>query len=316
MSVKTRRPRQQRLRKRIRGVSLPYLLITPAGIMEMLVHVLPMLLGIWIAFVGLSQLTIADWTSAPFVGLRNFVHGLDPSGPIGSQFYATIGRTVLFTALVVALSWGMGMLGAFLLASKFRGNGLLRTVFLIPYALPVYVGTITWAFMFNQRDGMINSVLVDQLHLLDQKPFWLIGPNAFLVVVIATAWQYWPFAFLMLLASLQTIPDELYEAAALDGASIWRQFRAITLPMIRPTNLVLLLVLCLWVFNQFNVPYVLFGASSPEWATLISPLIYEQSFKNWNFGVGAAMSVLLLMALVAASLVYVRLTLHRGEEAS
>ncbi|PZR51959.1 sugar ABC transporter permease [Xylanimonas oleitrophica] len=306
------RPAPARPARRRRRSLLPYALVAPAGVMEVLVHIVPMLLGVWIAFLGLTQLNIARWVQAPFVGLRNFATGLDPSGPIGSQLYAALGRTALFTVIVVALSWSLGMLGAVLLTSRFKGRGVLRTLFLVPYALPSYVGTIAWAFMFNQRDGVINRILVDDLGVLDHRPFWLLGGNAFWVTVVVTAWQFWPFAFLMLLAALQNIPDSVYEAAAIDGASLWRQFTRITLPMVRPANAVLLLILSLWIFNQFNVPYVLFGPASPPEATLVSPLIYQQSFNNWNFGVGGAMSVLLLCVLLLASVLYVRLVLPQG----
>nr|WP_243848813.1 sugar ABC transporter permease [Lysinibacter cavernae] len=207
------------------------------------------------------------------------------------------------------------MAAAVFLNSAFRGRAILRTFFLVPYALPGFVTTIAWAFMFNQRDGAVNQVLVDTLHLFgDDRPFWLLGSNSFIAMIIVNVWQLWPFAFLMLMAALQTIPSEVYEAASLDGASLWKQFRRITLPMIKPANAILLLVTSLWTFNQFNVPYVLFGQSSPKEATLLSPLIYQNSFVSWNFGLGGAMSVLLLIALLGASLVYIRLVLKNSGE--
>ena len=291
----------------------PYALIAPAGIMELLIHIIPMLLGVYIAFLSLNQLSIANWVQAPFVGLANFVQALNPSGPIGGEFYGALLRTIMFTAIVVVIAWSLGIFAAVLLNSKFRGNGALRTLFLVPYALPGFVTTIAWAFIFNQRDGMLNRLLVDDLGILQDRPFWLLGGNSLIVVIVVTVWQFWPFAFLMLLAALQSIPDEVYEAAALDGASLWKQFTSITLPMIKHANVVLLLMISLWVFNQFDVPYLLFGPTSPEEATLISPLIYQQSFNNWNFGVGGALSVMLLVVLLVASAFYIRLVMPKGQ---
>lgn len=299
--------------RRRRASLFPYGLVAPASVMELLIHIIPMALGVYIAFLGLSQFTIGDWTRAPFVGLENFRQGLDPDGPIGSQFYGALLRTLAYTVISVGLAWGLGMFAAVMLTSKVKARGFLRTLFLTPYALPQYVGAIAWAFMFNQRDGVINRILVDDLGILDSNPFWLLGGNAFWVTVVVTVWQFWPFAFLMLLAALQNIPDDVYEAAALDGASLWKQFTTITLPMIRQANVVMLLILSLWIFNQFNIPYVLFGPASPPEATLISPLIYEQSFNYWNFGVGGAMSVLLLVALVIVSMIYIRLVMPKGK---
>lgn len=313
-TITTDRRRRAAPTGRRRRLSLfPYALITPAAVMELLIHIVPMILGVWIAFLSLTQLSIANWVSAPFIGLQNFLTSLDPSGPIGSQFFAALLRTVLFTVVVVGIAWSLGMFAAVLLTSRFRGNGVLRTLFLVPYALPGYVTTIAWAFMFNQRDGMINRLLVDDLGLIDDRPFWLLGGNSLIVVIVVTVWQFWPFAFLMLLAALQSIPSEVYEAASLDGASLWKQFTGITLPMIRHANVVLLLMLSLWVFNQFDVPYLLFGPASPEEATLISPLIYQQSFNNWNFGVGGALSVMLLVVLLIASAFYIRLVMPKGQ---
>ncbi|GAA1753362.1 MULTISPECIES: sugar ABC transporter permease [Streptomonospora] len=302
----------RRRRPRRPGVLLPYGMVLPAAVLELLIHIIPMILGIYIAFTSLTQLTIRNWTSAPFVGLENFVRGLDPSGALGSALFQSLFRTALYTALVVGLSWVLGMAAAVSLNTKFRGRGVLRTLFLVPYALPVYVAAIIWAFMFNHRDGMINRLLVQDLGLLDDRPFWLIGENAFWVLVVVSVWRLWPFAFLMLLAALQSIPEDMYEAAAIDGASTWKRFTGITMPMVRPANAVVLLVMGLWTFNEFNIPFLLFGDTSPDSARLISPLIYEHSFVNWNFGLGAAMSVLLLVALIIASAVYVRMVLPKG----
>ncbi|MBD8658875.1 multiple sugar transport system permease protein [Frigoribacterium sp. PvP120] len=306
-------PLQPAQKRKAHRSPLAYFLVAPAALAELLVHIIPMVLGVWIAFITLNQLSIANWVNAPFVGLRNFVTALDPSSPIAGQLYGALGRTLLFTVIVVAIAWSMGMLGAVLLTSSFKGRGILRTLFLVPYALPSYVGTIAWAFMFNQRDGAINRFLVDDLGILQDRPFWLLGGNSFWAIVIVTAWQFWPFAFLMLLAALQNIPGDVYEAASLDGASLWKQFTQITLPMVKPANAVLLLIMSLWIFNQFNVPYVLFGPASPEQATLISPLIYQQSFNNWNFGLGGAMSVMLLIVLLIASAFYIRMVLPKGQ---
>jgi multiple sugar transport system permease protein len=307
-----RAPGARRAGRRRKDGVFPYLLIAPAGIMELLIHIIPMLLGIYVAYLALTQLTIANWLKAPFVGFKNFITALDPSGPIGEQFYAALLRTSWYTVVSVALIWGIGIFAAVMLANKFRGNGFFRTLFLVPYALPGFVTTIVWQFMFNQRDGVINRFLVDDLGILDDRPFWLLGANSMIVVIVITVWQFWPFAFLMLLAALQSIPRETYEAAALDGASLWKQFTQITLPMIKHANVVLLLMLSLWVFNQFDIPYLLFGAAQPDESMLVSPLIYQQSFSAWNFGVGSALSFVLLIVLLIASAFYVRLVMPKG----
>jgi multiple sugar transport system permease protein len=299
-------PRARRRQPWLTKRRLPYLLIAPAVGFELLIHVIPLLSGVGISFLGLTQFFIRNWTQAPFDGLGNYRHSLDFGGPIGSGLLHSFEITLAFTVIVVALSWAMGVLAAQLVNSEFRGQRWFRTLFLVPYATPVYVAVIAWSFMLDRDNGALNGLLSD-LHLVgDTPPFWLIGTNAFWAIVMTTVWRLWPFAFLMTLAGMQSIPGELYEAAQVDGASAWRRFRHITLPMLRPVTGVLLIILFLWTFNDFNTAYVLFGPAPPSSADLLSLHIYVDSFVNLNFGLGSAMSVLLLLFLMVVTMVYIR----------
>lgn len=219
--------------------------------------------------------------------------------------------TCLYTVLSVSVSVLFGLTAAVFLQRPFKGRALLRTLFLTPYALPVYAAVITWTFMFQHDTGVVNHVLVNQTHLLTTDPFWLIGGNSFYALLVVSIWRSWPFAFLCIMAGLLNVPSDLYEAAAIDGAGFWRRLRSVTLPMLRPVNQVLVLVLFLWTFNDFNTPFVLFGGSAPASADLISIHIYKSSFITWNFGEGSAMSVALLLFLLVVTAVYLLLT-NRG----
>ena len=298
-------------RRRSGRTWFPYLILLPAVILELLIHIVPMVTGFWMSFVELTKFFIRRWTEAPFAGLDNYRIAVDLETPIGQELLSSFLVTVAFTALVVGLSWGLGMAAAVALQRPFRGRGVFRTMFLVPYALPLYAAVITWNFMLQRDTGVINHLLVEQLGILDEAPFWLIGDNAFLSVVVVAIWRMWPFAFLMFMAGLQSIPDELYEASAMDGASPLRQWRAVTLPMLAPVNQTMLLVMFLWVLNDFNTPYILFGTAQPPAGDLISFHIYNASFLSWDFGVGSAMSVLLLLFLLAVSLVYLYATQWR-----
>ena len=300
-------------RRRSGRTWFPYLILLPAVILELLIHIVPMVTGFWMSFVELTKFFIRRWTEAPFVGLDNYRIAVDLETPIGQELLSSFLVTVAFTALVVGLSWGLGMAAAVALQRPFRGRGVFRTMFLVPYALPLYAAVITWNFMLQRDTGVINHLLVEQLGILDEAPFWLIGDNAFLSVVVVAIWRMWPFAFLMFMAGLQSIPDELYEASAMDGASPLRQWRAVTLPMLAPVNQTMLLVMFLWVFNDFNTPYILFGTAQPPAGDLISFHIYNASFLSWDFGVGSAMSVLLLLFLLFVSLLYLYFTQWRKE---
>ncbi|MEU6477194.1 sugar ABC transporter permease [Streptomyces sp. NPDC047017] len=293
---------------RLRRATLPYLLLLPALLLELLVHLVPMVIGIVMSFKELTQSYIRDWGTAPWAGLGNYHVSVDFDAPVGEALLHSFLVTVAFTLLSVGLCWLTGTAAAVFMQDAFRGRGLLRALFLVPYALPVYAAVITWVFMFQRDNGLVNHVLHDQLHLTGERSFWLIGDNSFVALLTVSVWKGWPFAFLIVMAGLQNIPRELYEAAALDGAGLWQRLRRITLPSLRPVNQVLVLVLFLWTFNDFNTPYVLFGRAAPEAADLVSVHIYQASFVSWDFGTGSAMSVLLLLFLLAVTGGYLILT--------
>jgi multiple sugar transport system permease protein len=275
----------------------------PALIAELAIHVIPMLVGVWMSLLHLTQFFIRNWTAAPYGGQTNYRVAMDVNGPVGKDLLHSFFITVAVTALVVSGAWLFGLAGAVLLDRPFRGRGALRTLFLVPYALPVFTAVITWRFMFQRDTGMVNTVLSDELHVTHGHPFWLLGGNSFAALVIVNIWRLWPFAFLTLTAGLQSIPGDLHEAAAIDGAGFLRRLRSVTLPLLRPVNRVLLLVLFLWTFNDFNVAYILFDLP-PESADVISIHIYNASFLTWNFGLGSAMSVMLLAFLLVVTLGY------------
>ncbi|MFE5723362.1 carbohydrate ABC transporter permease [Streptomyces erythrochromogenes] len=294
---------------RARRSALPYLLLLPALLLELLVHLIPMVMGILMSFRKLTQFFIRDWSRAPWTGFDNYELAVDVNRPVGRALLDSFVTTCLFTFVSVALCWLLGTAAAVFTQHSFRGRGLLRALFFVPYALPAYAAVITWAFMFQRDNGLVNHVIHDQLGLGGaENTFWLIGDNSFWAMLTVSVWKSWPFAFLIVTAALQNIPADLYEAAALDGAGVWQQIRRITLPSLGAVNQVLVLVLFLWTFNDFNTPFLLFGRSAPEAADLVSIHIYQSSFVTWNFGTGSAMSVLLLLFLLLVTAAYLLLT--------
>lgn len=294
---------------------LPYLLLAPAVLLELLIHIIPMLVGIWMSFVKLTKFFIANWSAAPWAGLNNYRVAVDFDNSVGEGLLRSFGVTIAFSLITVAVSWVLGMAAAVALQPPFKGRSAVRTLFLVPYALPAYAGILTWNFMLQRDTGAVNHVLVDNLGLMADRPFWLIGGNALTSLITVAVWKLWPFAFLTLMAGLQSIPRDVYEAASVDGAGSVRQWRNITLPSLRPVNLVLVLVLFLWTFSDFNTPYVLFGTAQPPAGDLITFHIYNASFLTWNFGSGAAMSVLLLIFLLIVTSIYLVITGRRSRRA-
>ena len=302
-------------RRRPRREVLPYLLLLPALLMELLIHIVPMLVGVTISFFKLTQFYLRNWQQAPFAGLSNYRFAIDFSQPAGKALLHSFLVTLCYSLLVLGASWLIAMVAAILTQRPFPGRGFVRTLFLIPFALPVFASVITWNFMAQRDTGVINHVLVDQLHVVHSRPFWLIGSHSFWTIVVVSVWRSWPFAFLMLTAGLQSIPGELYEAATLDGAGLLGQIRWVTMPMLAPVNRVLVLVLFLWTFNDFTTPYMLFGQSPPHEADLLSLHIYDASFGTWNFGAGSAMSVLLLLVLLVITGGYLKVANRRNDYA-
>ncbi|HEX4058968.1 MAG TPA: sugar ABC transporter permease [Galbitalea sp.] len=295
---------------------LPYALIAPAVVFELLIHFTPMVTGIWISFLELTNYFIANWSQAPFVGFHNYGIAISLTNAQGAALLNSFAISCGFTLVVVGLSWGFGMSAAVALQRSFRARAIFRTIFLIPYAIPIYAGIIAWKFMFQQQTGVINQMIVF-LHLATptSQPFWLIGSNSFGALCVVAIWRTWPFAFLMLMAGLQTINEDLYEASALDGARPFRQWRSITLPELGAVNKVLVLVLFLWTFNDFNDPAILFGESQPPAGDLVSWHIYNNAFTIQNFGFGAAMSTLLLLFLLVVSVLYLLFVNRRSTRA-
>ncbi|HET6634832.1 MAG TPA: sugar ABC transporter permease [Streptomyces sp.] len=294
---------------------IPYLFLLPAVIAELVVHFIPIIAGIAMSFMKLGIATISDWTSAPFTGFSNYSAAVHVNTGVGQDLLHSFWVSILYTLLVVGLSWLFGFTASVLLQNVRRGRGTLRALFLVPYALPAFTAVMTWSFMLQRDNGLINQLLVNDTHLLDEAPFWLLGWHSFFSLVAASVWRNWPFAFLVIMSGLQTVPRDLYEAAAIDGAGLWRQLRAVTMPMLRPVNQVLLLVLFLWNFNDFNTPFVMFGKTPPAQADLISIDIYGNTFSNWQFGAGAAESVLMLLFLLLVTGVYLAVTSRRRDDA-
>ncbi|MFL6053576.1 MAG: carbohydrate ABC transporter permease [Actinoallomurus sp.] len=305
------RRRPFRVPDRVRRGGLPYLLLLPALILELIVHVIPMVVGVVMSLKELTQFFIREWWKAPWIGWGNYRVAVKVNEPIGHALLNSFLVTCAFTVLAVGLSWLLGTAAAILMQGDFRGRGVLRAVFLTPYALPLYASVIVWAFMFQHDNGLVNHVMHDELGIGSKPTFWLLGDNSFISLLVVSVWRNWPFAFLVIVAGLQNIPRELYEASAIDGAGIWQQIRRVTMPSLRSVNQVLVLVLFLWTFNDFSTPYVLFGQSAPAAGDLISLHIYHSSFITWNFGQGSAMSVLMLLFLGLVTAAYLLVTSRR-----
>ena len=300
--------RRTRLLRSWRRNRFAYALIAPAVVFMVLVHLIPTVAGIYVAFLDLNLFTFALLFHAPRVGFQNFQDLLfDAENPIRSGFTGAVENTIFYTVVTVGVTMVLGIAIAQLLNRNFPGQRLARTLMLAPWVVPSFVVAVLWQFMWQSDSGIINKVLVDYTHILDEKPIWLLGENTMWAIIVPTIWRGLPFVVLIFLAGLQTIPKELYEAAAIDGAGAWRRFRHITLPLMKPLIAIQILFGVIWSVYQFAVPYVMFGVNPPPDADLLMTLIVRQSFTNQLFGYGAAISLMLMLVMFAWVAVWYRI---------
>lgn len=287
---------------------------TPAIAAMIFIFALPMVFGIMISMKQVTQTTIIDWLYAPFVGLQYFIRILNPSDPIGMKFYDSIIVTFKFGVIAKFFHFALGLWAALLLMKEFKGRTFFRVLFIVPYAIPGFIAAITWRFLFLKDWGLINIILVDKLKLMSEKVFWLIGDNALYSIIITHVWRGWSFHFLMIYAALQTVQKDLYEAIEIDGGGKLSKFWHVTFPAIKPILTVLLVVNGFRVLNEFETVYVMMGANPPDSANLMSILVYNQAFTNWNFSTGSAMAFTWLVILAIVAFILARLTrLNRNQ---
>src|SRR5690606_1109522 len=271
-----------KLRRFLVRMGPAYLLILPAVIAMLFVHYIPMAGGLLVSFRDINLFAVNRWYEAPWVGLDNFVAGLDPSGFLGARFWRSLWNVTYFGAVTIFAGYVIGMGVAILLNRPFPLRSLVRGLILLPYITPDSVAYSVWRFIFQARIGLVNMWLM-KLGLIQEPVIWLVGSNAIYAVMVAAIWKGWPFAALVLQAGLQTIPRELYESAQIDGASRWQQFRYITLPMLAPVTRMLILVSILWNYNAFNQFYVMLGKDPGPAADVPSTLILRETFSTFNF---------------------------------
>jgi multiple sugar transport system permease protein len=278
-----------------RELVFPLLLLTPALAVLLSLSIYPLIYSITISL----QRETADgikWTLANFTRL-----GSD------SFFLTAMAHTFVYAAAALVLEFSIGLGLALLLNTQMRGRGFFRATLLVPMMLPTVVVGVVWRLMLNANFGAINGTL-KEFGLNTEGLTWTASPRlAFLSVIVVDVWQWTPFVFLVLLAGLQAIPQEPYEAALIDGSSRWQTFRHVTLPLLKPAILIALLLRTMDLLRVFDQIFIL-TEGGPGFATeTISLYIYRTAFRFFDFGYAAAMSFVLLALTNVISTIYIRL---------
>ena len=266
----------------------------------------------FVAFYPLGKTVYQSFTDEQFLGgtvhwigltnYRDLIHD--------TIFRDAIVETIKFTVITVGFEFVLGMIIALVVNSGFKGRGVMRAVMLVPWAIPTVVSAQMWKWMYDDVFGVINDFLM-KLHLISHPIAWISQPNTSLASVCAVdIWKTTPFVALLLLAGLQVIPRDLYEAAEVDGASKWQQFWRVTLPLLRPAILVALIFRTLDALRVFDIFYVFFG-NRPDTQTMA---IYDQStiVSTGDVGYGAAISVGIFLIIGVFVAIYV--TVMRVEQ--
>lgn len=274
-----------------------YAYVTPAMLGMAVLILVPFGLGVALAF------TRHEHGTFTFVGLQNFARILKSEGfalthPL--SFYFTLGVTILWTGLNVALHAAIGLgLALILREPTLRLKGVYRVLLIVPWAVPNYITALIWKGMFNKQYGLINHLLglvgVEPVGWFSQ--FW----TAFAANVTTNTWLGFPFMMVVALGALQSIPRDLYEAADVDGASRWQQFRHITLPLLRPALLPAIILGSVWTFNMFNIIYLVSGGQPNGATDILIVEAYRWAFEQDRYGYAAAYSVLIFLVLLAYS---------------
>ena len=267
-----------------REVRTAWMFVAPALAAIALVALFPIAWTLWESL-HLHDLRM-PWRGRPFVGVANYA---EIAGDV--RFWGALAHTVMFTVAVVTLEVVLGLALALLLDRPVRGRGALRVAALLPWAIPTVVVALVWRFIFEI-----------------QAPWWFVSPSvAWVPIIAADVWRMTPFVAILLLAGLQQIDPAIYEAARMDGAGMWRQFREITLPLLKPALVVAVLFRALDAFRVFDLIFVMTGGGPGTATEPLSVYAFTSLLRNLRFGFGSALSVVVFAIAFAGALLWITL---------
>ena len=279
-------------------------LIAPTVLVFCAVILYPLISAIYLSLFSIYTPTLAgEW-----VGVDNYT-----ALPASGDFWNAALNTLIWTVGTLMLQLVFGVAMALLLNQSIVFQSLARSLVLFPYFLSTVVAVLVWRWLFNDLYGILNHVLLIA-GLIDAPVNWLGQmPNAMISIILVGAWKYFPFVVIVVLARLQSIPEQLYEAATIDGAGPFQRFTDITLPQLRDVLVVVVLLRAIWDFKEFDLIYLMTGGGPVRATQTLSLLVYEEAFRLNRMGMASTYAVAMMLVLLGFTLVYLRQT-NRLEE--
>ncbi len=282
---------------------LGVLLIAPTVLIFCAVIVYPLVSAIYLSLFSIYTPTL----QGRFVGLGNYA-ALAASG----EFWRSLANTFIWTVLTLLLQIVLGVAAALMLNQAIFLRSLARSLILFPYFVSTVVAVLVWRWLFNDLYGILNHTMM-WVGLLDMPLDWLGSmPNAMASVVLVGAWKYFPFVVIAVLARLQTIPEQLYEAATIDGAGAWGRFWDVTLPQLRDVLVVVVLLRAIWDFKEFDLIYLLTGGGPIIGTQTLPLMVYKEAFGLNEMGRASAVAVAMMLVMLVFMLLYFRALRTRG----
>lgn len=285
------------------GSRVPWGYFLPGIVLLLLVMAYPVM---WGFYLSLQRMNLATFSPPVFIGLQNYVTLF--SNP---NFIAALVQTLIFVVTSIALEFAIGLAYALLLRERFRGYGMVRGIVLLPWMMPPVVVAFVWAWLLNGTYGIVNHLLLN-FGIIRESVNWLSTPGlALVMIILVDVWRTTPFVMLVLLAGLQTIPNELYEAAKIDGTTSLQRLRYITLPLIKPAATVALLMRIIIALRFFDIVWVMTRGGPAGSTEMLGTFGYKQSIMSMNIGSGSAVTTIIFVLSFALSIGYMRMLLTR-----
>ena len=272
----------------------------PVLILLLIMYGYPLIKSI---IMSLQDYKLTSSGSAPFNDFANFKKMFSDT-----DFLLLLKNSLIYVIISVVAQFVLGLVLALCLKTKFRGRGIYQSIVFLPWAFSSFVVGLMFRWSFNGEYGVVNDILM-KMGIIKENVAWLGTPGLSLaVVIIAMIWMGIPFFGIMILAALQSVPDDIYEAADIDGCGMFRKFFSLTLPYIKPTIIMTVLLRTIWIFNSFDLIVIITGGGPVNYSQTLPSYMYSKAFASYDFGLASAFGVLLIVILGIYAVLFLKLS--------